>query len=269
MHVQLRRGLLSHHAHIQTAVFDAAVVLLLNIWTAKHGGISLDTDKELADVQKCVDILRSFERRWLVAGRLCDIIIELIVVGDFRSPPSARSLKRGRNEEESPSEIHPRISTNFCDQRVTPSPLQAELQHQSTQEGEQASALFSPTDGLGQFPAPDIRHGVPLSSDQELLDLVDGFSADANDSWSALRPSPANSTHDTPSNYLPAEFFTAPLPPLTDSAEHRLPSQPQDGFDMQYDTTVWSNTPSLYSWADWGTYIANFDELTHSADARQ
>jgi hypothetical protein len=45
------------------AVFTAGIVLLLNIWGGKRSGITTDPSKEMADVYKCMQVLRAAESR--------------------------------------------------------------------------------------------------------------------------------------------------------------------------------------------------------------
>lgn len=42
-------------------VFQAGVVLLLNIWGGKQSGIGIDVDKAMAEVHKCMLVLKSTE----------------------------------------------------------------------------------------------------------------------------------------------------------------------------------------------------------------
>lgn len=52
------------------AVFTSGIVLLLSIWGGKRSGLSTDPHKEMADVHKCMEVLRACEDRWHSAGRL-------------------------------------------------------------------------------------------------------------------------------------------------------------------------------------------------------
>lgn len=45
-------------------VFTAGIVLLLNIWGGKRSGLSTDPNKEMADVHKCMQVLRACETRY-------------------------------------------------------------------------------------------------------------------------------------------------------------------------------------------------------------
>ena len=50
-------------AQIQIAVFTSGIVLLLNVWGAKKSGGAIEPASQMADVQKCMDVLRSIEER--------------------------------------------------------------------------------------------------------------------------------------------------------------------------------------------------------------
>ncbi|EPQ52470.1 hypothetical protein GLOTRDRAFT_117339 [Gloeophyllum trabeum ATCC 11539] len=83
-------------------VFSAGLVLLLNIWGGKRSGLSTDPAKEMAEVHKCMHVLKACEPRWHSAGRLWDILCDLASVGDLPLPqPSpAPGGKRERDSDE-------------------------------------------------------------------------------------------------------------------------------------------------------------------------
>ena len=48
------------------SLFTAGIVLLLNIWGGKRSGmLSLDPSKEMADVHKCMKMLRTLEPQYV------------------------------------------------------------------------------------------------------------------------------------------------------------------------------------------------------------
>ncbi|KAG7089094.1 hypothetical protein E1B28_010803 [Marasmius oreades] len=81
------------------AVFSSGIILLLNIWGGKRSG---DPMKEMADVHKCMQALRSVESRWHAAGRLWDVLYELASVGELPLPQASSPLsnKRERDADE-------------------------------------------------------------------------------------------------------------------------------------------------------------------------
>lgn len=60
--IQRRRGGLPI-AQIQIAAFTAGIVLLLNIWGAKKSGGAIEPASQMADVEKCMEVLRNIEER--------------------------------------------------------------------------------------------------------------------------------------------------------------------------------------------------------------
>ncbi|KAF4591027.1 hypothetical protein EYR40_009625 [Pleurotus pulmonarius] len=79
----------------QIVAFTASIVLLINIWGAKKSHISFNTDKEMADVYKLMHILKVYETRWRVSGRLWDKINVLARMEQLPFPESnTRSNKR-------------------------------------------------------------------------------------------------------------------------------------------------------------------------------
>ncbi|KAJ6499094.1 fungal-specific transcription factor domain-containing protein [Mycena sanguinolenta] len=102
MKVQSRREGLLPLAHIKMALFDSSVILLLIVWSGKRNGLNLDTSKEIRDVHSNLDILKSFEHRWQIAGRLWDTIYAMLSAGDLldsRGGPAQPSLKRDRDSD--------------------------------------------------------------------------------------------------------------------------------------------------------------------------
>ncbi|KAJ6581532.1 fungal-specific transcription factor domain-containing protein [Mycena capillaripes] len=87
---------------VQAAVFTAGLVMLLNIWAGKRGGLALTTDsgQEMTEVQRCMQVLRGCETRWQSAGRLWDVLFDLASVGQLPLPAANTKNKRERGAEE-------------------------------------------------------------------------------------------------------------------------------------------------------------------------
>lgn len=47
----------------QMSAFTAAIVLLLYIWSGKRHGMAVDSVKEMVDVSRCINVLKSCESR--------------------------------------------------------------------------------------------------------------------------------------------------------------------------------------------------------------
>jgi len=91
---------------LQAAVFSAGIVLLLNIWGGKRSGLSTDATKEMEDVHKCMQVLKTAEKRWHPNGRLWDVICELASAGDFPLPqPSPPASNKRERDSDSPASV--------------------------------------------------------------------------------------------------------------------------------------------------------------------
>ncbi|KAK7043157.1 Gypsy retrotransposon integrase-like protein 1 [Paramarasmius palmivorus] len=84
----------------QSAIFVSGIMLLLNIWAAKRSGMTIDPNKETAEVHKCMQVLRTCETRWHPCGMSGDVLYELACVGELPLPkgPHAQN-KRPRNSD--------------------------------------------------------------------------------------------------------------------------------------------------------------------------
>ncbi|KAJ7101279.1 fungal-specific transcription factor domain-containing protein [Mycena belliarum] len=74
------------------AVFTSGIILLLNVWSGKRTGLVPDPSREIANVHKCMQVVRLCKHRWQTAGLLWDILHELASVGQLplpATPPSA------------------------------------------------------------------------------------------------------------------------------------------------------------------------------------
>ncbi|KAF9446214.1 hypothetical protein P691DRAFT_733649 [Macrolepiota fuliginosa MF-IS2] len=102
--------------HLQITAFTAAVILLLNIWSGKRTGFAPNPKREMEDVQRCMNMLKSCEKRWSSAGRYWDILKELAYAGDVTInesplPSRARSASRKRRRTVSNESMHPPSSS--------------------------------------------------------------------------------------------------------------------------------------------------------------
>ncbi|KAJ6490649.1 hypothetical protein C8R47DRAFT_454801 [Mycena vitilis] len=86
--VKSRRGFMPSH-HFVKAVFDSAVVLLLNVCGGSRSGLSIDIEREMEDVYKCMKLLRQTEARWQNAGRFYDILCELMNASSLPLPSTS------------------------------------------------------------------------------------------------------------------------------------------------------------------------------------
>ncbi|KAJ6492202.1 fungal-specific transcription factor domain-containing protein [Mycena sanguinolenta] len=86
MNVQRRRrGNIPFPLHLNAA-FVSALVLLLNILSAKRRGSLPDPSRELAHVHKCMEVIRLCEGRWKSAGVMWDVLYEVAAMGQLPLP---------------------------------------------------------------------------------------------------------------------------------------------------------------------------------------
>ncbi|KZT07891.1 uncharacterized protein LAESUDRAFT_724358 [Laetiporus sulphureus 93-53] len=97
------------------AYFMSGIVLLHNIWGGKQSGLTVDANEEMAEVHKCMKMLKCIEPQCHIAGRLWDIVYGLAFVGDLSLPSTPVSQKRGRDTDS------PAPSTSNVPSFATPS----------------------------------------------------------------------------------------------------------------------------------------------------
>ncbi|ESK86699.1 hypothetical protein Moror_10946 [Moniliophthora roreri MCA 2997] len=104
--LQERRGKEGHMMSLEMVpnivapLFSCALILLLGIWRGrKTTNSSLESEKEMTDVYRCMKMIKPYEARYQTAGRVADILNAVIAIGSL--PRSAReqsnSLKRPRS----------------------------------------------------------------------------------------------------------------------------------------------------------------------------
>ncbi|THU77983.1 hypothetical protein K435DRAFT_845954 [Dendrothele bispora CBS 962.96] len=94
-------------AHFPFSLFNAALILIINLWKRIQNIDSepvpkvklrskadvVDVHKEMADIYKCVDLMRLCEASYPISGRLIDVLNTLIVATNYLPPsPSGPSV---------------------------------------------------------------------------------------------------------------------------------------------------------------------------------
>ncbi|KIK55763.1 hypothetical protein GYMLUDRAFT_831129 [Collybiopsis luxurians FD-317 M1] len=89
--------------NLMMGLLAASIVLLVNVWRGRRTRKTetIASEKELADVYRCINLLSIHEKRWEHAGRYCDILREIIAISRIHhdkqiSDSSALSIKRSR-----------------------------------------------------------------------------------------------------------------------------------------------------------------------------
>ncbi|KAF8315963.1 fungal-specific transcription factor domain-containing protein [Amanita rubescens] len=108
---QIRRNAPFFPQNSMTA-FIAGVILLLNLWIGKRAGVSVAPEKAMADIDRCLYVLKTLENRWQMAGRLWDILHGLATMRSDAIPAEHVSRKRSRQSQlPNPVEAHD-VGTN-------------------------------------------------------------------------------------------------------------------------------------------------------------
>ncbi|KAJ7466202.1 fungal-specific transcription factor domain-containing protein [Mycena galericulata] len=243
--VQARRGRgLLHHPHVMTALFESAVVLLINVWDVVGGRHSLtleDFNRATSDSQNCVRVLRLYERRWRVAGRKGDIISSLINMG--KSTAAAPSLKRPRDSQNSASP--PDIFIEPSEGRRVAGSSRASMSRemQALHLANQETSLFSlplHTEELGSLP-------VYESFDYDFTFQSNGIPGHS--------PSYSTSPYDQ-AGPIDLDFLMG-LDPSFIGEISQGDGLAVGGVEPPHSLVV----PSGYNWNDWRAYLASMDVL--------
>jgi len=271
---------------LMPSVFTAAVVLLLNIWSGKRSGFAPHPQREIDDVQRCLNLLKAAERRWCSAGRYRDILMELASAGDlsFSDGSLAVGTKRQRDFDATPdvqeSSQLPRIAKELR--------LMA--------GSRRVPADIPPNHKPGDLSSQPLNFELPMyATELGRLPIFGQF----NFSESHKRSRPDPSAIPGHGNNPAAAFLCNPKPlvdtgspqldiyptsewdlynhiqdPGSDSPEITIFSQGQPGACaingmpvMDNDTlAMWSTAPTGFEINEWETYITNVDQMTHAPE---
>ncbi|KAF7318508.1 Zn(2)-C6 fungal-type domain-containing protein [Mycena chlorophos] len=251
------------------AVFTSGIVLLLNIWSGKRAGLVADPTRELANVQKCMDVVRICEDRWQHAGLLWDILAELASVGQLplpllapgSQPPESSSAPRPTKPRPNPRARYPSASVAAAQGKPY-----AEAQMDSAWHHAEPSQSVSQAQALpNTAPAYHTQPGQSFAG-SSVLGLGDSLPPMEP---SAFAPAPEPETWDPPpdpfvglhniSPWTPFPQFQAP--PDGAQAQPLVAGMSMDLMD-QATMAMWANAPMSVEVDDWGNYFNNFSELT-------
>ncbi|SJL03853.1 uncharacterized protein ARMOST_07210 [Armillaria ostoyae] len=254
-------------------VFNAAVVLLCNIWEGQQSGLSVDLKKEMEDVYKCMRILRNVESRWRFAGVLRDVLYQL-TSGDLplSSPVSRNERERDSDYPFDPNERgrsdaqrDPHIAGNFYGgssypptsepmDMYAPAPpaLPSSSQRNATSVSLSTKDHQAPwdqsTDEPGRIPHAVFSHHTP-EQDSRMYGYYE------HSSGSPPTQGPSNA------GYMPycrrdGYSHMTPRSPVVDS-------EGGSGDRVQVDDRmreIWDDVPRTIESVDWDNYLSNMKE---------
>ncbi|KAJ7864940.1 fungal-specific transcription factor domain-containing protein [Mycena leptocephala] len=73
-------------ANLLGPAITAGMILMLNVWSGKRTGVAPHNNTAIAEVHKCMEVIRLCETRWQMAGVLWDVLSELASVGQVPLP---------------------------------------------------------------------------------------------------------------------------------------------------------------------------------------
>ncbi|KII92561.1 hypothetical protein PLICRDRAFT_50925 [Plicaturopsis crispa FD-325 SS-3] len=205
------------------ALLSSSIVLLLTIWGGRRSGVSIDNTQEMANVHRCLDMLKSMEDRWLGAGRLWDILHELVAVGDLPFPDDPPDSKKRRRDSESGDA--PGRSSSRGQIFFDPVPTGMDL------------ARWLSTDVSVQ----EERNASSSSNQPPLF-----FSDSAPDTFLA-----------TPFQQAPLDPFATPD---LGSGLYQPSIPGETGSNVADAVDVWSTAPTSFELDEWGAYIMDMIE---------
>ncbi|KAF7378272.1 Zn(2)-C6 fungal-type domain-containing protein [Mycena sanguinolenta] len=150
-----------------TPVVISGLVLLLKILSGKLSGPS-DPSHEMANVQKCMEVIRLCEARWQTAGMYWDVLAELGSVGQLPRPTVADSAG-DRSDSSTPNDTWSPFAT-----------LSGTPEHH-TQPSAPYSIPFASTSAA--FPSENTVEDIYTDPTQASRELADLLGSDALAMW--------------------------------------------------------------------------------------
>ncbi|KAF5361133.1 hypothetical protein D9758_009054 [Tetrapyrgos nigripes] len=210
----LRRRALAFGFHMIIYLFNSAMILAINLWRGINTQTpELDRKKEIADIYRCIDILRVYEPRYVVAGRLIDLVNSVMSASHYPprlspDPPGgdleSSTLASQQIHPENPEPSHSHHTANFQSYPVQGAgmPWNAEQPHSNfSPVGAPSSSAVNleNSDQYSNFESPSFN--IPLHTDD-----LDPFSFTEADTVNLQSTQYRTDDH----NNLLADFTTLP-----------------------------------------------------------
>ncbi|KAJ3841906.1 fungal-specific transcription factor domain-containing protein [Lentinula raphanica] len=227
------------------SVCHCSIMMLMNMWRRKHlsGSSSSSITTELSGVHRAINALHAIEQRWEYAGRLADILTEVISVSHFQplsqSNFSNLSLKRPRIDPDNPQAFF----------------LSSPLINQALDREERPIAGSNRVlAALDRVEDPSTQFTLPLNS-SELGRLPIHEPLDWNTTQNRWLLPPKNFVDQTQVTDN-GSFYPGLSNSTTDKSSEGLEASSFEGFHT-------SSPPSFPD--DWASYMATIDEVLQRA----
>ncbi|KAF7311944.1 Zn(2)-C6 fungal-type domain-containing protein [Mycena indigotica] len=254
-HAKRSKGLI-HHPSLTMNLFDAAVILILNMLTGRHKIKSQeDFSRATSDLESCVWVLGLYEKRWRFAGRRCDaIFLSLRLVRFALFDPAFNSANRSRLQQqqqvrpEIPSAPPPDLGYATTGVSMGPSFPRHSNPDSHIRALEESMAmtrhLFSPSSlGLPVLPSGHYAHIPSTSVQEQYSGNIEGHSLHGHMDidWGLMFGAQFSS------DAWPSETPPVDLPSLDSGPVHYA------GAD------AWNAISGGYGWGEWNSYTHRID----------
>ncbi|KAJ7052295.1 fungal-specific transcription factor domain-containing protein [Mycena amicta] len=284
--VQSRRGRgLLPNITVMTALFDSAIVLLINVWAVvdarpKKPRSPEDYARAMADASNCVHVLRLFERRYRIAGRNCDVLAALMNYGKYtlEAATAGPSLKRQRAPEieqlaPGTGTVEPLFLLPAPNASSTNSLLASHPSSDSYDSASQSGSNSPPTSVEDQMQALEqslketdhLFGGLPMhSTELGSLPVYSSSVFTGSTDYPGGQYQPAShldGQYETVPGLLPPEMLYLAQNAAFDTQEHETQTHPASHQHREPSASGVLNPPTTYSWEAWSEYFTGVDEL--------
>ncbi|KAF9454031.1 hypothetical protein P691DRAFT_657228 [Macrolepiota fuliginosa MF-IS2] len=275
-------GWIYPHPIVFISAFASGIVLLLHTYSGRRAGLNTDREKEMKDVQRCIDSLQATEKQWHIAGRFFDILSDIATMHEGQLP-EAKSVSNKRPRDDTVEHEQPSNSGLSPPQLVKPirqpkgwpptSPTPG-YQPAATSNTDHLTFLSSDLDTIPHNPTASMPptslssyqlsesrfpqlDPSPTGSGWGLSDLLLAqmnfgaapLSGGPLGHPSHLAATPSNN-HDGTTNTPGAVSGQIPVSPI--STQNQV-------FDMNQDMTLWSDAPSNFNIEEWDRFVASLN----------
>ncbi|KAJ7051548.1 fungal-specific transcription factor domain-containing protein [Mycena amicta] len=218
------------------AVFTSGLVLLLNVWSEKRTGLEpADATRDIANVHKCMAVVKLCEDRWQHAGLLWDLLAELPSVGQMPPPSNTCNNNPSFTPPSKPENCSPEPESPW---RGAPNANSStSYTHQSQVSADYPALLASYAGAAG------VGHAMPTLGEAPMEPSAFAPEPEMPEMW----------------NPQPDSFAWTPL----DLEPQRQFASGEDLPVIDQETiALWSKAPVGLEMDDWWHYFNNFSELT-------
>ncbi|KAF5319630.1 hypothetical protein D9619_008858 [Psilocybe cf. subviscida] len=254
---------------VQMAVFQSAVVLLLSIWGGKRSGLLIDAGREMADVHKCMNMLKMAEQRWHPIGKVWDILYELTLVGDLPLPEANMRNKRARDDQGDQADAKTDSSMfarpKFSESSGYPSTAPSNSNAARPLAHSLSPGTSQPWHGVDVAdPIFDFTHVTPPTYSGELF--APGVFSNTTHPVTYQGNQPEQRQEYQHTSSAPGYPFASNIPAHPTENGMNISNMGYQPLDPSLSDTnlidLWMNTPSGFQLDEWGAYLSSVSVLT-------